>query len=106
MVRRLTARQALRYLQDIEPDCSDGELSDSEDPWANDAFPCTLASDEKLIVNDSSDEDSEDDDEVIDSDDSDDEMQDFVGKDGSLSVAARACFKWGCCNRHRDLLFL
>ena len=84
MVRRLSARQALRYLQDIEPDCSDGELSDSNDPWVNDAFPCTLASDEKSIVNDSSDEDSEDNDAVIDSDDSDDEMQDFVGKDGSL----------------------
>ena len=84
MVRRLTARHALRYLQDIEPDCSDGELSDSEDPWANESFPCTLACDEELMVNDSSDEDSEDDDAVIDSDDSDDEMQYFVGKDGSL----------------------
>ena len=81
MVRRLTAHQVLRYLQDIEPDCSDRELSDSEDPWANDAFPCTLASDEELLVNDSSDEN---DDAVIDSDDSDDEMQDFIGKDGSL----------------------
>ena len=84
MVRRLTACQALRYLQDIEPDCSDGELSDSEDPWANHAFPCTLASDEELIVNDSSDKDSEDDDAVIDWDDNDEVLQDFVGKDGSL----------------------
>ena len=74
MVKRLTTRQALRYLQDIEPDCSDCELSVSENPWANDAFPCTSASDE----------DSEDDDAVIDSDDSDDEKKDFVGKNGSL----------------------
>ena len=83
-MRKLTARQALRYLQDIEPDCSDGKLSDSEDPWANDAFPCMSASDEKLIVNDSSDKDSENDDAVIDSDESNDEMQDFVRKDESL----------------------
>ena len=59
-------------------------MSDSEDPWANDAFRCTLASDEELIVIDPSVKDSEDNDAVIDSDDSDDEMQDFVGKDGSL----------------------
>ena len=84
MVRRLTVRQALRYLQNIETDCSDGELSVSEDFWANDAFPCTLLRDEELIHDDSRDEDSKDDDAVIDSSDSDDEMQDFVGKDGSL----------------------
>ena len=84
MVKRLTAHQALRYLQNIELDCSDCELSVSENSWANDAFPCTFASDEELIVNNSSDEDSENDDAVIDSDDSDDEMKDFVGKNGSL----------------------
>ena len=81
MVRRLTARQVLRYLQDIEPDCSDRELSESEDPRANDAFPCTLASDAELIHDDSRDENSKDDDAVIDSGDSDDEMQNLVGKD-------------------------
>ena len=74
----------MRYLQDIEPNRYDGELSYSENSCANDAFPCTSASDEEPVVNDSSDENSEDGDAVIDSDDSDDEMLDFVGNDGSL----------------------
>jgi len=82
MVRWLTAHQALQRLQNIESDCSDGELCDSEDPLGNDAHPSAVESDEEPIVTESSDEDT-DSDAVTDLDGNDDGVQDFIGKDGS-----------------------
>jgi len=81
-VRRLTAHQVLQRLQDIELDCSDGDLCDSEDHLGYDVPPSAVESDEKTTVTDSSDKDT-DHVAVTDSDGNDDGVQHFIGKDGS-----------------------
>ena len=82
MVRRLTAHPVLQRLQDIELDCSDGDLCGSVDHLGNDVPTSAVESDEKPTVTDSSDKDT-DHDAVTDSDGNDDGVQHFIGKDGS-----------------------
>ena len=54
MVKRLASHQVLQHLQDIESDCFDGGLSDSENPLRNDAYSSVVESDKKKIAIDSS----------------------------------------------------
>jgi len=82
MVRKLTAHPVLQRLQDIESDCSDGDLCDSEDHLGYDEPPSAVESDEKTTVTDSSDKDT-DHVAVTDSNGNDDGVQHFIGKDGS-----------------------
>ena len=49
MVKRLASHQVLQRLKDIESNCSGGELSDSENPLENDAYPSVVQSDEERI---------------------------------------------------------
>ena len=82
MVKRLASHQVLQHLQDIESDCFDGGLSDSENPLRNDAYSSVVESDKKRIAIDSSEEDT-DHDAVTDLDENNDGVQNFIEKNGS-----------------------
>ena len=50
MVKTLASYQVLQRLQNIESDCSNGDLSDSENLLGNDAYSYVVKSDEERIV--------------------------------------------------------